>query len=109
MAGLEVNSLTSLEKSILSVRVADKNLAKFLEVKAIVTAITNAASVIVKGSGDFKNSEEALSDLRDFLLPQLAEDREDKAKKTAEIIRKEFESGPITIQALDYGRKKKKR
>ncbi len=84
-------------------------MARYMELVTLVETIRDAAGAIMSGEGKFKGSSESLKRLRDFLFPEHSDNLEEKAKNTAALLEKEFERGPLTVQALDYGTRKKKK
>lgn len=96
-------------EDLLIERLQEERLSRYLELVTIVEAIRDAAGVIVSGEGKFKGSSESLKKLRDLLFPEYEDNLEEKAKNTAALLEKEFERGPLTVQALDYGSRKKKK
>lgn len=90
---------------------SERRSAEFLGVVAIVQAIQEAAATIVTGEGKFNKSSETIKKIREILFPEIAEDLEDKAKRSEELLQREFSKGPLQVQRLDYStdRKRKKR
>lgn len=80
---------------------------EFWRTLTVVTAIQEAAKIIKEG-GSFQATSDMLKKYRNSLFPDMATELEDAAKKTQELLAKEFEAGPMVVQALDYGRRKKK-
>ena len=80
-----------------------------MEVLTIVQAIQEAANTIVSGESKFAQTPKNIKIIRDMLYPDMAEETEEKAKKSQELLEKEFSKGPISVQPLDYVSSKKKR
>lgn len=111
LAGLDLDKVGSLEESLLIDRMSEKVTVDFLGVVAIVQAIQEAAGAIVNGEGKFTKSAETIKKIQGILYPELGEEVEEKAKRSEELLQKEFDRGPLKVQRLDYSidRRRKKR
>jgi len=65
--------------------------------------------IINSGEGQFNKTSDMLKMVRNVLIPELAEDVGKKAARVKELMEKELSRGPLKVQALDYGKGKKKR
>lgn len=101
--------MSRLERSLLSNRLFEQNAAQFFGVQVIVTAIFEAVQLMAGGGGVTSKTSEALKKYREKLLPSTVEDTEGKADRAKRILEREFEQGEFKIQALDYGKKPRKK
>jgi hypothetical protein len=76
---------------------------------AIVTAIQSVAQAVVSGEANFSKTSDTVRRVRGLLFPEIAEDTEQKASRTKELIEKEMSKGPMQVQRLDYGTTKRKK
>lgn len=92
-------------------RVDENRTVHFLGVVAIVQAIQEAASAIVNGEGKFTKSADTIKKIQSMLFPEFGEELEEKARRSEELLQKEFDRGPLKVQRLDYSidRRRKKR
>jgi hypothetical protein len=74
-----------------------------------VSAIQALAGAIISNEANFTKTSDSLKIVRDILFPELKVEVVDKAQRTKEIMEKELAKGPMQVQRLDYGSKKKKR
>lgn len=87
-------------------------MTEYVKTLTIVKAIEYAAGVIATaGSGEPPSTDGVnglLGELKDLLLPEMAEDREDKAKKVKRIMEHEMAQGPFKVESMAHeGRNKK--
>ena len=111
LAGLDLDSLGPIEESLLIDRIAEDKTALYLGLVAIVQAIQEAAGAIVNGEGKFTRSSDTIKKIQSILFPEIGEELEEKAKRSEELLQKEFDRGPLKVQRLDYSidRRRKKR
>lgn len=80
----------------------------YLRLTVMVTAIITAGRIAAGGeAGD--SLKNALQSYRSMIFPEIETDLIDKAKRNEKILEEEFKRGPIKIQALDYGTKRRKK
>ena len=62
--------------------------------------------------GDNTPSSDTLRDLlsgyKELLMPESAEEREEKAKKVKEVMERENEKGPFQVEPMVFGQRKKR-
>lgn len=88
-----------------------RNRIDFLRTRVIVNAIVEAAKVIREGGG-FNGTNDALKAYKNALFPEIGQELARTAAETEKLLEKEFERGPMQVEALDYslrkGRKKRR-
>ncbi len=73
----------------------------------MVSAITHAGKMAAQTDpGDSLGT--ALRHYKNLVFPDIRVDLEKSARDKEAILKHEYEKGPIKVQSLDYGRKKKK-
>lgn len=100
---------TPLQRELLQSRINDHYQADYRKLLVVVSAIQEATKIIVSGEGGFTKTADAMRGFRDLLFPEIAEETRDKARRTQELISNELAKGPLKVQRLDYGSRKKKR
>lgn len=101
--------MSRLERSLLSDRLFEHNAAQYFGVQAIVTAIFEAVQLMAGGGGVTSKTSDAMKKYREKLLPSISDDKEERADKAKRILEREYEQGEFQIQALDYGKKPRKK
>jgi hypothetical protein len=72
-----------------------------MELMVLVHAIQDVARAAVGATANTK-LRDTLNTLRDMVFPEWAEKDQSKKKSTQEILKREFESGPIKVQSASY-------
>lgn len=101
--------MTPFEVDLLDLRMKEKNQVLYFQLTTVITAMQALAQAIVSGEASFTKTNDSLRIVKDLLFPELREEVEDKMEKTRVIMEKELAKGPLKVQALDYGKKRKKR
>ena len=83
--------------------------AEFLKFRAIIEAIIYAANGIAGSDPSSDTLESLISSVKNILLPDLAEEKEDKATKVKELMKAELERGPFKVEAMDFGKGRSKK
>lgn len=92
-----------------------KQYTRFLETRTIVEAITFVGGLVVAAinkSGSAPKLDplnDLLGELRSQLMPDLAEEKDSKAKKVKKIIEEEINRGPFKVESMGTTSKGKKR
>lgn len=102
-----MSDLQPNEGSVLRERFFEERMIEYLGVKAVVAAIFDLGAMLNGKSSN--KTEDVLKAFRDVLLPEFAESVKEKALSTEEILKREAQSGPMKVQALNYDSKKRKR
>ena len=109
LSGVNYESLTPFEVDVLGDRIREKEQLAYFQLLAIVSSIQAVAGAVINGEAKFTKTSEILKIIKDMVFPEFKQEVEHKAKRTKELIQKEMERGPMTVQRLDYGKKGKKR
>lgn len=104
----------SLEESLTSLALNKESEIEYLKVVTIVNAIISTgnairASITGSDSSGSDSMKETLEELRDIMLPHLAENREEKAKQVKERLAEEHQKGPLQIKVMEDNRKRRRR
>lgn len=82
---------------------------RHMEVTILVNAILSAAAAMAGGKSDFEVLRDLLRKYTDLLYPEDAHDIEEKASRVKRLLEREFEKGPMKVQAQEYGKKRRKK
>lgn len=74
----------------------------------VVAAIRETGKMVAGAQNLGTGVTDALNALRELTFPEMREEREAKVESTRELLKREHENGPMTVQAIDDGSKKKK-
>lgn len=72
-----------------------------MELMVLVHAIQDVARAVVGATANTK-LRDTLNILRDMVFPEWTEKDQSKKKSTQEILKREFESGPIQLESAAY-------
>jgi len=104
LLGFDLKETSALETGLLMRRVAERKEVRLMETMLIIYAIRSTVN-----PDDVNKINETLKTYRGLLFPELAEDLVDKAAKTKELLKHEFEKGPLKVESRDYDTKRKKK
>ena len=87
---------------------------EYLKLLAVVQAIGytgNLVASVVAGSENPPNPDklnDLLGSIRGILMPELAEEKDDKAKQVKELMAKELNAGPFKVESMVFDNKREK-
>lgn len=107
LSGLDPADLESHQTSFLLEHLRHREEVRYAEVTLMVAASIHAGKIAGQQEpGDSLGS--ALRHYKNLVFPDIKNDLEGKARKKEDILKHEFERGPLKVQSLEYGTKKKK-
>jgi len=102
--GFDLQETGKLETGLLMRRIAERKELRLMETLLIIYAIRSTVN-----PDDVNKINDTLKTYRGLLFPELAEDLHDKAARTKELLKSEFERGPMMVESREYGTKRKKK
>ncbi len=106
LSGLDPADLEMHQTAFLIEHAQHREELRYAETIALVAAVTHAGKVAGHVEpGDSLGT--ALRHYKNLVFPDIKTDLESTARKKEEILKHEFERGPIKVQSLEYGTKKK--
>jgi hypothetical protein len=80
----------------------------YLRMTVLVTAILSAGKV-ASGQEMGDHLKKSLKTFRSAMFPEIDTDLIAEAKKNEKLLEREFKRGPMQVQSLEYGSKRKKK
>lgn len=111
LGGLDLE-IGSLKESLAMRAFKRDQMITLVQTSIIVQSINWMANSVVTAvqQGDSFPSTDGINDLmgvlRSLLLPELADDKEDRTKKAMEVMEREISKGPFKVEGMAYNRKK---
>lgn len=91
-----------------------RQLAQYTQTAIIVNAIQYGAGVVASALSDGESPSpdkvnDLLNHLKSLLLPDLAEEKDEQAKKAMKAMEEEIKKGPFQVEGMQYNGGKRKR
>lgn len=107
LRGLDPNGLEDFETSFMLEHLQHKQDVRYAETVLHVSAMVHAGKVAAGGDpGDSLSA--ALRHYKNVMFPDVKVDLEKTAREKEDLLRHEYEKGPLKVQSLNYGSRKKK-
>jgi len=111
LGGLDIE-VGSFEETAALKAFKNKQLLSYKKTQVLVEAIVYAGNTVSSMLAEDASApspdriNDLMGDLRELLFPEMASERDEKAKKVKKVMEREIAKGPFVVEGMTYGKKK---